>query len=187
MVNLMCSVCGKYFKRYKSHIKSNNVFCSVECSYKGRSLGLVHRVIKTPYDCFRRGEAKTRLCLYCNGEYSSWDKDRTYCSVKCYNKHKKEMVKGSNNPSWIDGRSYNKRCYRGEDWEDIRKKIYERDNYTCVECGEKCVSKKNKNSLKIIQCHHIENYDISQNNNENNLITLCLECHIKKHQFKNEK
>ena len=57
------------------------------------------------------------------------------------------------------------------DWVFTRKKIYERDNWTCQECGQKCC-----NEIKI-QCHHID-YDIN-NSNPSNLITLCASCHSK--------
>lgn len=41
MIKLKCVVCGKEILRYKSHIKSNNVFCSPMCKAKGMSIGLV--------------------------------------------------------------------------------------------------------------------------------------------------
>ena len=183
-VKLICGVCDKEFLRYKSHIKSEYTFCSPKCSYEARGLGLVKRIITEPYDCYRRGEAEPRICLYCKEEFRSWKKSQRYCSVKCCDEHKVETMKGSNNPSWIDGRSYDKRCYRGNDWEEIRIKIYKRDNFTCTSCGIKCVGKKSSNTKRIIQCHHIENYDINQNNNDDNLTTLCLECHTKIHNNK---
>lgn len=61
----------------------------------------------------------------------------------------------------------------GENWIEIRKVIYRRDNYTCQECHIHCqVSGKKK-----IQCHHID-YD-EKNNSPRNLITLCASCHGK--------
>lgn len=57
------------------------------------------------------------------------------------------------------------------DWNIIRKEIYQRDNYTCQECGIKCTTE----GVSKIQCHHI---DYNKHNNEfSNLITLCLGCH----------
>ena len=37
------------------------------------------------------------------------------------------------------------------------------------------------NSGKIVQCHHIENYKVNKNNDKSNLVTLCLTCHMKRH------
>lgn len=56
-------------------------------------------------------------------------------------------------------------------WHELRKEIYTRDNWTCRECGKKC------HNGVVIQCHHI---DYNTNNNDtNNLITLCKGCHLK--------
>jgi 5-methylcytosine-specific restriction endonuclease McrA len=54
------------------------------------------------------------------------------------------------------------------EWKELRKKIYERDNWTCQKCG--------KHGGRL-NCHHIEPWRISKNNSPNNLITLCLPCH----------
>lgn len=91
---------------------------------------------------------------------------------------------GEQNPAYLDGRSYQKRCYRGNDWKTLRLGVYKRDDYICQDCGVACIGKKNatkENSEKIIQCHHIENYKKRNNNKKGNLITLCLKCHLKRH------
>jgi 5-methylcytosine-specific restriction endonuclease McrA len=59
-------------------------------------------------------------------------------------------------------------------WLELRKKIYERDFWTCQECKIKCHGNGTKDK---IQCHHID-YDIT-NNELSNLITLCASCHAK--------
>ena len=41
MIKLKCAICGKEILRYKSHIKSKNVFCSRKHKEKGMILGLV--------------------------------------------------------------------------------------------------------------------------------------------------
>lgn len=56
-------------------------------------------------------------------------------------------------------------------WNEHRKLIYRRDNWTCQECGVKC-----HNQIQIT-CHHID-YDI-KNNDPSNLVTLCASCHGK--------
>ena len=62
----------------------------------------------------------------------------------------------------------------GDGWIEIRKAIYERDNWTCQECHTKCHGNGTKDK---IQCHHVD-YDV-KNNDFNNLITLCASCHSK--------
>lgn len=53
-------------------------------------------------------------------------------------------------------------------WKTLSKKIMMRDNLTCQSCG------LNKTKLNV---HHIIPYSISKNNNEENLVTLCVPCH----------
>lgn len=61
-----------------------------------------------------------------------------------------------------------------ENWPNLRKIIYKRDNWICQKCGVKCHCNGTKDK---IQCHHID-YNIN-NNNQSNLITLCASCHMK--------
>ncbi len=89
--------------------------------------------------------------------------DRRFCNQKCYGKYmagkpqtkvsekgKKnisESRKGSKNPSWKGGTSFI--FDRGQEWHEIRKIVYKRDNWKCRYCGKHC---ENKN----IHAHHIE-------------------------------
>ena len=177
----ICPVCGKVFYK-KVYKECHAIYCSQECAYKGRTLGFSKRIVKKPYNCKRKQQ---RVCPVCQKEYIYKSKRQKYCSRRCYEIAKKEQVKGENNPSWIDGRSYNKRSYRGNDWDTLRGEIYKRDNYICQDCGVKCIGKRDatkENADRIIQCHHIENYRKGQNNDKSNLITLCLICHLKRHK-----
>ena len=56
-VTLTCSVCGKKFDRAPSHVKSKHegVYCSTECQYKGRSLGLTERIVSESYTITTEG------------------------------------------------------------------------------------------------------------------------------------
>lgn len=49
---VICSVCGAKFERRPSGIKSKHegIYCSRECHYAGRRLGLTGRVISRPYN-----------------------------------------------------------------------------------------------------------------------------------------
>lgn len=185
-VDLECPVCGKHFTRIPSQIKSKYVFCSRECSYKGRSLGFVKRIVLKPYSCEHLRKRIRVECLICHKEFEvipsklKDEKRGKYCSRKCFEIAHKENMKGNRNPAWIDGRSYNYRDYRGPDWDECRKNAYRRDNYTCQECGVKCIGRKKlneDNKHKLIQCHHINGN--KENNSLDNLITLCVACHGK--------
>lgn len=177
----ICPVCRKEFEK-KVYKKCQAVYCSQKCAYRGRSLGITKRKIKKPYNCYRKPK---KICLTCNNKFIYKTKKQKYCSRKCFEvAHKQNMI-GDKNPAYKNGSSYNKRCWRGNDWDTLRKEIYKRDNFICQDCGIKCVAKMKKNNgYNIIQCHHIENYKIKKNNNKNNLITLCLMCHLKRHNQK---
>ena len=47
-----CSVCGTKFSRPPSQVKSKHegIYCSRECHYQGRSIGLTSRVVTRPYN-----------------------------------------------------------------------------------------------------------------------------------------
>jgi len=80
---------------------------------------------------------------------------------------------GANGPGWKGGISNNQYPI---DWTDIlRQSIRERDNYACKICG------KPQSELvgmhKKLSVHHVD-YD-KHNLNPNNLITLCVNCHLK--------
>lgn len=78
----------------------------------------------------------------------------------------KGLRKGNRHPDWRGGHSK----YRGEDWYSCRQNVLIRDNYSCQVCGIHRDELENPQHLHV---HHIVPYEISQNNNQVNLITLC--------------
>jgi len=70
---------------------------------------------------------------------------------------------------------------RPKEWNrDLREKIRDRDNYTCQLCG-----KSQYDCDRSLSVHHI---DFDKNNNDpDNLITLCRHCHLKAGSRKNKK
>lgn len=176
-----CPVCGKEFIK-RVNKESQAVYCSQECAYKGRSLGYTKRNIRDSYNTSPTVISKT--CLFCgeNFEVDKTEKDRKFCSRGCFLKQHKINMSGKNNPSWNGGLSYNKRSYRGDNWDGQKLKCYERDNYTCQLCGVKCIGRKSLNSnngSQLIQAHHIQEYKSEVSNILSNLITLCASCHKK--------
>ena len=75
---------------------------------------------------------------------------------------------GKDNPNWNNGSSFEP--YAPEFNKPLKQQILERDNYTCQDPN--CKHKSNKLAI-----HHID-YN-KQNNNPENLITLCAKCHGK--------
>lgn len=77
-------------------------------------------------------------------------------------------VKLEKHPNWRGGKSYE--AYSLKWTKELKEVIRQRDNYTCILCGDK------QKDIKF-DVHHID-YD-KKNCNPNNLITLCKPCHMK--------
>ena len=92
--------------------------------------------------------------------------------------NKKKKLKfgklGNKNPSWLGGISF--LIYPSEFNSELKKRVKLRDNNTCKLCPitEEIHNKRFKRNLSI---HHID-YN-KNNNNSENLITLCASCHQK--------
>ena len=59
---------------------------------------------------------------------------------------------------------------RPDDWEAVRKAVLKRDNHTCLSCGHR--------ALKWMNIHHLK---ASEENDLDNLATLCVACHAVMH------
>lgn len=84
-----------------------------------------------------------------------------------------EKQSGKNHWNWKGGKSSEKHLLRGQiQWKNWRNLIFERDNYTCQECGKKKC---------YLEPHHI--IPIREDKTKlfeiNNGITLCRPCHQK--------
>jgi len=85
-----------------------------------------------------------------------------------FSKEHLRKISGENAYSWLGGKSFEP--YGIEFNKKLREQIRKRDNYTCQECGH--TQDKLGYALPI---HHIDY--CKQNNNPNNLISLCRNCH----------
>lgn len=84
----------------------------------------------------------------------------------------KRNLEGENNSQWRGGISpYPKEWTRA-----LRKSIRERDSQCCVLC-------KNTTEKRALDVHHID--FTRNNNNPDNLVTLCRKCHKEVHQNHN--
>lgn len=84
-----------------------------------------------------------------------------------FNYKKKFTAAGFKRKSTISAKK--KKSLYTEDWDKIRKQVYQRDGLRCVICG-----KKGK-----LHAHHIIPVKISKDNSMSNLVTLCSKCHRK--------
>lgn len=152
----ICPICGQQFRAYHNNPK----YCSVTCKAKAQ-----------------RKEKKTLVCDYCGEQYQvhpsvvKWNRIRNrtknFCSSECRN----AFFTGKNNSQWVQDRSKLKcrpnKLKKHKQW---RRKIFERDNHTCILCGERG---------GYLEPHHIKRWaDYPDLRYEViNGITLCYDCH----------
>lgn len=68
-------------------------------------------------------------------------------------------------------------------WQDLRRSVLKRDNYTCQHCGDR--NRKGRGSRINLEVHHIEAVSKAPDRalDASNLITLCRSCHFKTHNY----
>lgn len=146
---------------------------------------IIYKVRKNAWN--KQEEPLIKKCIGCGKELKLWkNKQINWCSQKCYHKYTKhnhaqgkrweltdkqvERLMGENNPSWKGGTT---KLPYGPEWtRKLKRKIKERDEYICKECGL-----KEEHSEYGFHVHHQDGNKF--NNNSNNLITLCPSCHGK--------
>ena len=187
-----CAVCGNEVLRSPAQVKSRFAFCSRECHYRGRSMGLVRRIVTQPYSVSDEGrqawreagkrragiprkELVTWTCEICGrirslmrGQLAPARRLR-FCSPECANKG----LQGVGNPSWRGGHPE----YYGPDWRPLQRHARKLDGYVCQRCGL-----SQANAGRALDVHHIQPVSsFSEVNNANrieNVITLCHDCHM---------
>ena len=107
---------------------------------------------------------------------TSWNKGKKLGPLPEETKRKISLkLQGNNSYRYIDGRSKLLSPARyGDDWSKIRMLIYERDNFTCQDCGLKMTNKTG-----AFDVHHKIPFLDSFDNSLNNLTSLCRSCHMK--------
>lgn len=177
-LKITCS-CNKEFYVYP--YQKNRKYCSKKCAKSNNT--------RLPDNDKNRTDFGYRFCIICNAKFIAYKKTSKYCSKECFYLAHSDRMKGENNPAYSTGSSFMRSSYRGDGWKKIREIIYKRDKYICQICGIKCISKreaiKTGDNYSIIQCHHKKEWN--ENNKDNspeNLITICLKCHIKIHRLK---
>lgn len=74
-------------------------------------------------------------------------------------------------------REFAKKFYRSKEWENVRNYILRRDKYICQICGKPAELVHHKQHLTPANI-----YDLSVNLNEDNLVSICRDCHFKEHE-----
>lgn len=143
-----CSYCGVEFYSFRDEAK----YCSRRCAYDDRDG-------KEEIECDNCGsefdEYKSRILM----------NEHNFCSEKC----SRNFFRQENHYNWDGGRDR----YRGKNWDKIREKILDRDNYKC----QICEAKKNLHIHHKIPFNDFD--DEEEANKSSNLVTLCCSCHMK--------
>ncbi|MCK6462850.1 MAG: HNH endonuclease [Candidatus Pacebacteria bacterium] len=127
-----CIVCDKFFRR-RGKRKFTARFCSFKCKgiwQKGKNLtgGRPH-------------SGKKIKCLVCLKDFyvpKCYLLNRKYCSKKCWYKIIGRMNKGEKHYNWKGGIKHkNQKLRASAKYNNWRKKIFKRDNFTCQICKQK--------------------------------------------------
>lgn len=195
---------GRRIKKAGGSIKAHSerwkgyTFTCEECkkefhlNWKGRGRKFCSQACYIKHNGRTQGVMAEKPCPECGKNFKPSRSDQVRCSRECFERSHQKTMTGSSNPSWIDGRSKdpNHTFFRAENWDEIKKFIYNRDGYKCQVCGCSCLGKKKAESTgatqKIIQCHHIKPFKDGGSNDPSNLVTLCLSCHRAIHNKKLE-
>jgi hypothetical protein len=100
-----------------------------------------------------------------------------------YRAKQSELRKGEKSHNWKGGQTSAETCrMQGWEWRKRRAEVYVRDDWTCQDCGCKCLSKSRAMAepKRTIQCHHIISRRNGGGDEFANLVTLCLSCHHKR-------
>jgi len=161
--NLECSYCANIFNSKSRNSKQK--YCSKPCARKG----------SPNKNVFKKGDG-------------SWNKGLNISGMsgkKMTQEHKHkigEANSGEKSYLWKGGiTSENYRARRSAKYNDWRKFVFERDNYTCQDCGSKSI----KGNRVMLNAHHIKPFsEYTELRTEvDNGQTLCEECHRKVHSF----
>jgi len=139
--------------------------CAAKYGWKNR----INKSLNLKHGFYSIHNPNIHKCCDC-GE-PIWSNPKTKRCKSCENKRRFKLRimdnKGDKNGGFVHGKGGRK--YPKEFDKKLKRKIFERDNYTCQKCYiYPC------NDLTV---HHID-YN-KQNNKENNLITLCRKCNLK--------
>lgn len=115
-------------------------------------------------------------------ENPSWDNKKRSKKISNSKIGKKNPLfgrGGKNHWNWKGGKGkiLTKKRY-GDDWDNVRMIVYERDNYTCQKCGIS-MNESIKKFKQPLHVHHIIPFLKSFDNSMSNLIALCPRCHRK--------
>ena len=138
-------------------------------------------------EAHRRNPWKVHQCKDCGsfiGKSHNCENIWNKMSKTWFKKNHKfwEGVKGENHPGWRGGKTKElDKIRKSMEYREWRRKVLERDNFTCIECGCKEIEQLQVDHIKSFTFYPELRFDI------NNGRTLCINCHIQTETYGNHK
>lgn len=129
-----------------------------------------------------RRDRVTLSCGNCGEEYEAirCRSDSKYCSHECYIEDM-EMPSGPDHWSWRETPEHRP---NGDEWDDLRERIRERDGYECSMCGV-----EESDMDRELDVHHLnrvrdaDDPRAAANANDSELVALCRSCHRRAERY----
>ena len=160
----VCLSCKKSFYCYASDIKRGKLSCSRVCASKNRIGKKWSKERRSKTIGYWKGK---HLPIETRQKIGRTRIDRGYI-----------VPTGEKSPAWKGGITpINKRIRRRKQYLEWRREVFERDNYTCVLCGDR--NMKGRGQTVILQADHIKPFAFfpELRFEINNGRTLCVPCH----------
>ena len=142
LVKFICHWCGKEYFKWPCLIKRSK-FCSKQCKHKAKKKAKC-KICLTPIKKGRRyctthspnnNRSVLVNCFFCGKQMKRY-KNRLGEKSFCSDCRKLAHVQ-SGNPNWKNGiKPLNARIRSSENFNNWRKNIFKKDNYTCFLCGQ---------------------------------------------------
>lgn len=172
-----CEWCSSEIERDPHRVEgTENNFCDAKCRgqwfSENQSGEQHHQFDSIVVHCETCGEELTR-------RRSRVEKtEHKFCSMGCRGEWFSKNVVGEDHPLWNGGPNY-----YGPTWRRQRRNALERDNHECQDCGMTREAHYDEHNTDL-EVHHMTPFrtyaDSAEANQLSNLITVCMDCHIKR-------
>lgn len=161
-------------KRPKTHLTYDKIIC--KCGNKKDPKA------KTCILCHKKNiSRKEKQCIVCNKFYIPSFSNSKLCSKDCQKIHCRNISKWDKNPNWKGGvGSLNQVERRSNKFKEWRITVFERDKYTCQDCG-KLGGTLHAHHILPFATHKELRFEITNGK------TLCVKCHKTYHPSMNFK
>lgn len=132
------------------------------------------------FGCPSDSKPSGKFCKYCKQEMPKRkpSEQGLFCNKICYGNWRSENIRGEKAPNYVHGNCNNNLLFRASrEYKTWRKNVFQRDNYTCVKCGDDKGGNLEADHIKDFALYPELRLDI------NNGRTLCKNCHKKTENY----